>query len=263
MPCERGHIPNESRTECVLVPPSYLMWSHWLSVVILILTLFGTIATTAVAVVFIVYHKHKLIKASSRELSAVLLTGIMLCYLLPFFFIAKPAASICAIRRFGIGFCFSLCYSALLVKTNRIHRIFNRPSSSSQVPPLINLESQLFFTALLVAVQVVVVAVWLVVEKPSIDPEYNYSEYVTELRCGESPHIGLSISLGYNFLLLMAALYLLFEREKSHKILTKPDSSTLRCILSASYGLLLSQLIMQPPTLALSTRLGHSSLPSS
>ena len=212
VPCERGHIPNESKTECVLVPPSYLMWSSWLSIVILILTLFGTIATTAVAVVFIVYHKHKLIKASSRELSAVLLTGIMLCYLLPFFFIAKPAAWICAIRRFGIGFCFSLCYSALLVKTNRIHRIFNRPSSSSKVPPLINPESQLFFTALLVAVQVVVVAVWLVVEKPSI--EYDYSEDVTELRCGESPHIGLSISLGYNFLLLMATLYFAFRTRK-------------------------------------------------
>ena len=35
-------------------------------------------------------------------------------------------------------------------------------------------ESQLFFTALLVIVQVVVVAVWLVVEKPSI--EYLYGE---------------------------------------------------------------------------------------
>ena len=210
--CEQGHIPNENRTECVLVPPSYLMWSHWLSIVILILTLFGIIATTAVAVVFIVYHKHQLIKASSRELSVVLLTGIMLCYLLPFFFIAKPAPWICAIRRFGIGFCFSLCYSALLVKTNRIHRIFNRPSSSNQTPPLISPESQLFFTALLVTVQVVVVAVWLVVEKPSI--EYDYSEYITDLRCGESPHIGLSISLGYNFLLLMATLYFAFRTRK-------------------------------------------------
>ena len=210
--CERGYIPNKSRTECVLIPPSFLTWSHWWSIVTIMLTLFGIIATTTVAIIFVVYYKHQLIKASSRELSAVLLTGIMLCYLLPFFFIAKPAPWICAIRRFGIGFCFSLCYSALLVKTNRIHRIFNRPSSSSQVPPLISPESQLFFTALLVAVQVVVVAVWLVVENPTI--EYDYSDYVTDLRCGESPHIGLSVSLGYNFLLLMATLYFAFRTRK-------------------------------------------------
>ena len=210
--CKRGYTPNESRTECILIPPSYLTWSHGWSIIILILILFGAIATTAVAIIFIVYHKHQLIKASSRELSAVLLTGIMLCYLLPFFFIAMPAPWICAVRRFGIGFCFSLCYSALLVKTNRIHRIFNRPSSSSQVPPLISPKSQLFFTALLVAVQVVMVTVWLVVEKPSI--VYFYGEYVTELRCGESPHIGLSVSLGYNFLLLMATLYFAFRTRK-------------------------------------------------
>ena len=210
--CGQGYKPNESRTECVLIPPSYLMWSDWLSIVILILTLFGIIATTAVAVVFTVYHKHQLIKASSRELSVVLLTGIMLCYLLPFFFIAKPAVWICGVRRFGIGFCFSICYSALLVKTNRIHRIFNRPSSSSQVPPLISPESQLFFTALLVAVQVVMVAIWLAAEEPKA--ELFYDDDVTELRCGESLHIGLSVSLGYNFLLLMATLYFAFRTRK-------------------------------------------------
>ncbi len=210
--CERGYIPNESRTECILISPSYLTWSHGWSIVTIILALCGIIATTALAVVFVVYHKHQVIKASSRELSAVLLTGIMLCYLLPFFFIAMPAPWICAVRRFGIGFCFSLCYSALLVKTNRIHRIFNRPSSSSQVPPLISPESQLFFTALLVAIQIVVVIVWLVVEKPSI--EYVYDDDVTDLRCGESPHIGLSVSLGYNFLLLMATLYFAFRTRK-------------------------------------------------
>ena len=210
--CERGYIPNESRSECVLILPSYLMWSHGWSVVTLILTISGIIATTAVAIIFMVHHKHQLIKASSRELSAVLLTGIMLCYFLPFFFIAKPAPWVCAIRRFGIGFCFSLCYSALLVKTNRIHRIFNRPSSSSQVPPLISPESQLFFTALLVAVQVVVVTVWLIVEKPST--KYFYGDYITELRCGDSPHIGLSVSLGYNLLLLIATLYFAFRTRK-------------------------------------------------
>ena len=103
------------KTECVLIQPSYLTWSHGWSIVILILTCSGIIATTAVAIVFIVYHKHQLIKASSRELSAILLSGIMLCYLLPFFFIAKPSPWICAVRRFGVGFCFALCYSALLV----------------------------------------------------------------------------------------------------------------------------------------------------
>ena len=207
--CKQGYMPNERKTECVLIPVSYLSWSHGWSIIILILTCTGIIATSTVAIIFIVYHKHKIIKASSRELSAILLGGIMLCYLLPFFFIAMPSPWICAIRRFSIGFCFALCYSALLVKTNRIHRIFNRQLSSTEAPPLISPLSQILFTTLLVSVQVVIAVIWLIVEKPSTT--FIYSDFNTELNCGVSAQIGLPISLGYSFLLLLTTTYFAFR----------------------------------------------------
>ena len=207
--CPRGYAPNAMKTECVFIQPSYLTWSHAWSIVIIILTIFGIIATSAVAIVFIVYYRHKLIKASSRELSAVLLTGIMLCYLLPFFFIAMPSPWTCAIHRFGVGFCFAMCYSALLVKTNRIHRIFNRSPDTLQAPILISPQSQLFFTAGLVAIQVVIAVVWLIVERPNV--KYVYKTGSTELTCNENPYIGLSITLAYNFLLLGITTYFAFR----------------------------------------------------
>ena len=203
--CEQGYGPNDQRTDCVLNPVTFLTWSHGWSIVTLILTCIGIVATAAVAVIFIIYHKNQVIKASSRELSAVLLSGIMLCYLLPFFFVAKPAPWICAIRRFSVGFCFSLCYSALLVKTNRIHRIFNRNITSLEAPPLISPLSQLFFTLILVAIQVVIATIWLIVDQPSI--AFVFGDFSTELKCGESTQIGLFISLGYNFLLLVVTTY--------------------------------------------------------
>ena len=210
--CDLGYLPNANKTQCILIPPTFLTWSSVWSILILIVTSVGSIATAFIIAVFVVYHKHQLIKASSRELSAVLLTGIMLCYVLPFFFIAMPSPWICAIRRFGVGFCFSLSYSALLVKTNRIHRIFNRPSGSIQAPPLISPQSQLFFTALLVAVQVVIAIVWLVIERPSI--AYVYNDFTTELKCGESSLVGLSVSLGYNLILLVVSTYFAFRTRK-------------------------------------------------
>ena len=210
--CDLGYTPNEQRTECVLIEPSYLTWSDGWSIAVLFLTCIGIVATTAVAIIFIIFHKHQLIKASSRELSAVLLTGIMLCYILPFFFITKPAPWICAVRRFGVGFCFALCYSALLVKTNRIHRIFNRPPNSTSSPPLISPRSQLFFTALLVSIQIVIAIVWLVVEQPGTIHEFSLTR--TELKCSENPIAGLSIMLGYNFILLLITLYFAFRTRK-------------------------------------------------
>ena len=212
MECEMGFLPNANRTECIRIPPTFLTWSSPWSIVILLVTSIGSIATAFVIAVFVVYNNHPIIKASSRELSAVLLTGIMLCYLLPFFFIAMPSPWICLIRRFGVGFCFALCFGALLIKTNRIHRIFNRPSGSIQAPPLISPQSQLFFTALIVAVQVVIAIVWLVIERPST--VFVYNDFTTELKCGESPLVGLSVSLGYNLILLVISTYFAFRTRK-------------------------------------------------
>ena len=210
--CELGFRPSEDKTSCVYIQPNFLTWSDPLAIIIIILSLLGIAATTFVIIVYIIYRTKHLIKASSRELSSVLLCGIMLCYLLPFVYITKPSPASCAIRRFGVGFCFSLCFSALLVKTNRIHRIFNRKSITLQAPPLINPQSQLFFTALLVAVQVLIAVVWLVVEQPNTI--FLYDDFTTELLCSENPFIGLSVTLAYNLLLLVVTTYFAFRTRK-------------------------------------------------
>ena len=71
-----------------------------------------------------------MIKASGRELSFLLLLGTFGCFSMTFAVVAKPTAQSCAIVRFGIGFCYTLCYAALATKINRIHRIFNDPGRS-------------------------------------------------------------------------------------------------------------------------------------
>ena len=212
--CEQGFIPNANKTDCVELEPSFLRWSAALSIVIIIISVVGIFASSFVAAVFIVYHKTPLIKASSRELSAVLITGIILCYLLPIFFVGRPSPAICAIQRFGVGFCFSICYSALLVKTNRIFRIFRQSKNMTSLnpPPLISPQSQLFFTFLLVSVQVLIAVIWLIVERPAT--LFIYYDFSTELKCAASPHIGISVSLGYNLLLLLLSTYFAFRSRK-------------------------------------------------
>ncbi len=210
--CEQGYKPNSDKTACEKISPTYLKWTHPWSIIIILLTCLGAVATSLVIVIFVLYHDHSIVKASSRELSAVLLIGLLLCYILPFFFFAKPSAPICAIRRFGVGFCFALCYSALLVKTNRIHRLFNRSQITIQKPPLVSPQSQLLFTSLLVLVQVIIAVVWLVVEVPGIT--YVYHDFSTDLRCSESPYFGLPVSLGYNCVLLVLSTYFAFRSRK-------------------------------------------------
>ena len=211
--CKQGYIPNEEKSKCILIEPTFISWSHPFSIIIIILAVLGLASTTFVAIVFIVNCKHHLIKASSRELTGILISGIALCYVMPFFYLPKPSPVICGIQRFGVGFCFSLCFSALLVKTNRIHRIFNRNSASVKPTPLISPLSQLFFTFLLVSVQVVIVIVWLAAERPSIKITYN-NKLNAVLVCGTNPYIGLSVSLAYNAILLVITTYFSIRTRK-------------------------------------------------
>ncbi len=207
--CWEGTHPNDVGDRCVPNPITFLKWSDPWSVVILLFTTFGLAVTAFVVAVYIIFNKEKIIKATSRELSAILLTGISLCYVLPFIFVAPPSPTICALRRSGIGICFSLCFSPLLMKTNRIYRIFHQ---APRTPRYAGPRSQVVFTCCLICVQVVIAILWLALERPSVVEKLNRD--TTERLCGESPYIGLPLSLIYNiFLLVLATFYAFLARE--------------------------------------------------
>lgn len=211
--CEEGSWPNSDRSQCIVNSIFYLSWSNPWGIVIVIATCLGLVATVACAVVFAVFYKHTVVKASSRELSTFLLVGIMLCYLLPFFFLARPSLAICTLRRFLVGFSFAVCFSPLLVKTNRIHRIFNRSTEQLKTQPrFISPFSQVLITLLLISFQVLINLLWLSIEHPSII--HTFDRQVTELRCGESSVVSLVVYLGYNLLLLILSTYFAFLARK-------------------------------------------------
>ena len=203
--CPISTKPNAARTECVDIIPTFLQWRSAWSVVIVILALVGFLTTAMVASILMICYKHPLVKASSRELSFMMLIGLGICYIMPFFFLAKPSVGICTLRRFGVGIGFATCYGALLVKTNRVHRIFKRAQNSLQKPALISPQSQIFFTLLLVACQVVIGVVWLTVEHPTV--EVHFTDTTGELICGESPIVGFFVYAAYNFILLCLSTF--------------------------------------------------------
>ena len=241
-----GLSPNERRDSCEDNPIVHLTWSYPWGIVIVIGSLLGLAATAFVAVIFIVFNKHKIIKASSRELSAILLVGITLCYITPFFFMADPSPATCGIRRFSIGFCFCLCFSPLLMRTNRIYRVFHQ---APRTPHCAGSRAQVVFTCLLVSVQVVVGAVWLTADRPRV--AYRYYPRSVEKVCAESPYVGLAIHLLYNlFLLTLATFYAFLGR----KIPAKFNET--KYIVVTLYSLCVIWLAFIPTYFATIVRLG-------
>jgi len=211
--CSESEMADSTRTACTPIPITFLHFSHSWSLVLLIIASIGLVATISVMVVFAVCYKNKIVKASSREISTILLLGLILCYVMPFLFVAKPSPATCAIRRFGVGFSFSVCFSALLVKTNRIYRIFNQKLLDPRKPPrFTGPVSQVVLTTIFISVQVVMATVWLAVRFPMSDVVYKQKS--AELICKESPEIYLAVSLSYNFILLVFSTFFAFLARK-------------------------------------------------
>lgn len=206
--CPLDQRPNINRTGCQLIPIIKLEWHSPWAVVPVFVAILGIIATTFVIVTFVRYNDTPIVRASGRELSYVLLTGIFLCYSITFLMIAAPDTIICSFRRIflGLGMCFS--YAALLTKTNRIHRIFEQGKKSVTAPKFISPASQLVITFSLISIQLLGVCVWFVVDPPHIIIDYGEQRTLDPenargvLKCDISD-LSLICSLGYSILLMV------------------------------------------------------------
>jgi len=127
-----------------------MKWNSLFALIPMAIAIFGIALTSIVIVLFAKNHDTPLVRASGRELSYTLLFGILVCYCNTFALIAKPTIGSCVLQRFGIGVGFSIIYSALLTKTNRISRIFHSASKSAQRLKYISPQSQVVITTSLI-----------------------------------------------------------------------------------------------------------------
>uniref|UniRef100_A0A8C9SRW0 Glutamate receptor, metabotropic 6a n=1 Tax=Scleropages formosus TaxID=113540 RepID=A0A8C9SRW0_SCLFO len=171
--CPFDMRPTENRTGCRPTPIIKLEWHSPWAIIPVFLAILGILATLSVVITFIRFNDTPIVRASGRELSYVLLTGIFLIYLITFLMIAEPGAVVCAFRRLllGLGMCIS--YAAMLTKTNRIYRIFEQGKKSVTPPKFISPTSQLVITFVLISVQVVGVFIWFAVVPPHTIIDYE------------------------------------------------------------------------------------------
>ncbi|XP_054902304.1 metabotropic glutamate receptor 4-like isoform X1 [Poeciliopsis prolifica] len=206
--CRFDLRPNENHTGCVPIPIVKLEWSSPWAVIPVLIAVLGIIATLLVVATFVRYNDTPIVKASGRELSYVLLTGIFLCYATTFLMISTPDVFVCSLRRIFLGLGMSISYAALLTKTNRIYRIFEQGKMSVSAPRFISPASQLVITFSLISVQLLGVCIWF-----GVDPSQAIIDYEDQrtanpeksrgvLKCDISD-LSLICLLGYSMLLMV------------------------------------------------------------
>ena len=100
-----------------------IKWNDREAIAAISLAIVGLLATTATAAVFAWHNDTPVVKASTRELTYIILAGMSLCYLTTFPLLDVPNPVNCSLSRILPGFSFAMIYAALLTKTNRIARI--------------------------------------------------------------------------------------------------------------------------------------------
>ncbi|XP_070164040.1 metabotropic glutamate receptor 8 isoform X2 [Polyergus mexicanus] len=204
--CYPGYAPNATMTGCVKLTAEVIPWTSPWALVPLIFASIGILSTLFTTVVFIRFNRTPVIMASGRELCYVLLIGILSCYGMSFVILSKPTTWNCTYLRIGLGLCLSICYSAILTKTNRISRIFNQSTKKIKRLSYTSPRSQVVIAIGITAVQLIGTIVWLMIEPPDTTEIHPYPLSAV-LTCRVST-FSLMMSLVYNmFLILMCTLY--------------------------------------------------------
>ncbi|XP_061552892.1 metabotropic glutamate receptor 1b [Phycodurus eques] len=209
--CELGWWPDQELEACKAIPLRYLEWSSPESIIQVVFSCLGILATSFVAFTFVLYRDTPVVKSSSRELCYIILAGIFLGYLCPFTVMARPTVVSCYLQRLLVGLSPAICYSALVTKTNRIARILagSKKKICTRKPRFMGAWAQVAIASALVGVQLGVEVALVVAEPP--EPIRSYpSSRVVFLICNTS-NLGVVAPLGYNSLLILSCTYYAFK----------------------------------------------------
>lgn len=185
--------------------PLRLRTDTW-AIVLLILCCLGLI----VVVIFEVYLVSMIVGSPipshwrTMWLGQLLLFSILLCYLVLFAFVVSPTMTSCVILRFGVGVCYAMCFSVLLVKLMII-------TSSASIGYLKGVYQLLMFVFAW-GVQIVIDVEWLILSDPGAKRIAGTDQW--ECEPGFTPHVQ---SLVYVMFLMVVCTV---TAVKAHGIIT-------------------------------------------
>eukprot|EP00057_Strongylocentrotus_purpuratus_P026631 XP_011681105.1 PREDICTED: extracellular calcium-sensing receptor [Strongylocentrotus purpuratus] len=129
--CANGERTDADQTSCIVKPIQYLQWTDPFSIAISICAVLGFVAVVICFGTYVRYRHTPTIKATSTELSYILLTAITTTLVCIFLYLSKPTDLMCNLQISLLGCSFALYAAPLLTKTNRISRIFQRKLSQA------------------------------------------------------------------------------------------------------------------------------------
>lgn len=168
--CPLDKMPDRGQRSCIDLPEVNVTFYDSQSIAILIVAGIEFLAVVFVLAVGIRYRSTPIVKSSNREMSVLFLFGIVVGIIAGVIQLARPNELICYFPNPLHALYYTLCLSILLVKTNRLVKIFEFSFVTSSIGQLCNSKhSQFLILFLLNGIAGALVTIWHV-----FDPPYVY-----------------------------------------------------------------------------------------
>lgn len=210
--CSYKEKANANHTECVPLKELRLSIKSQMGIFIAVASLLCVLLTAFVICVFIKYWDTPMVKASSREMSCVQLTSILLLFCVPIMYFVELSIPICVCRTLFFGFFFCTVVSIIVIKTYRLLRVFSE--RFTPVSRFLHNKYQILFSYVLVLVQVVGTILWNTHYPPQLTDIIDYEEMTYFPTCGPRQTYLFWITAGYTFILAVTSFYMAFRARK-------------------------------------------------
>ncbi|XP_026545786.1 vomeronasal type-2 receptor 26-like [Notechis scutatus] len=208
--CPDDQYPNKNQDSCLSKRISFLSFKEPMGICLVILAMFFFLCTVVVMATFLKYHHTPIVKANNRNLSYVLLTSLLLCFLCSLQFLVAPGDIICLLRQISFGIIFSVAVSSVLAKTIIVVLAFMATKPGSRMRNWVGrgLAASIVLSGSLI--QTGICAVWLFTFSPfpDIDTHSEIEEII--LQCNEGSSTMFYCVLGYMGFLASASFTVAF-----------------------------------------------------
>lgn len=196
MKCPDDQWPSEQQDICLLKMIQFLSYEDTMGISLAAVSVTFSMTGLSMLCIFRKYSETPVVKANNRNISYVILVGLIVCFLSTFLFIGYPVHIICYIRQVIFGITFSVVVSGMLAKTITVILIFQSTKPGSIGKRLDSRISNvvIYFCPLF---QVAICVVWLVTSPPY--PKLNMTSKADAIiaECNEGSNFFFYCMLGY------------------------------------------------------------------
>lgn len=203
--CPQGNLPNSDRSQCIKIEAKHIQYSSYWAIAVCTVSAVGVCLSVVASVLYYMYRKTPILKASGNEISCLLLFGVISSYAATFIFVAGPSPFVCGTTRFVLGLCYTICYSAILTKTNRIYRIFKLKGTTPKQKRFTSSKSTIIITLMIIGVECIVLVAWLIFDSPDTTTIYP-NRTSANIVCEDSTNLSYLGALIFPFMLMMGCI---------------------------------------------------------